>query len=65
MRLLLDTHTIVWWLLGDQRLSPAARGAILLAREVLGSAASAWSLRPICAVRHGPACGNLPTLTDV
>lgn len=44
MRLLLDTHAIVWWLIGDQRLSPAARNAIPLARDVLVSAASAWEL---------------------
>ena len=26
--LLLDTHALLWWLDGDERLSPAARAAI-------------------------------------
>lgn len=44
-RLLLDTHTLLWWLSGDRRLSDAARGAI--AHEyavVFVSAASAWEI---------------------
>jgi PIN domain nuclease of toxin-antitoxin system len=44
VRLLLDTPALVWWLLGDERLSPAAREAIAGAREVYVSAASAWEL---------------------
>lgn len=28
MRLLLDTHTLLWWLLGDARLSTTARGML-------------------------------------
>jgi PIN domain nuclease of toxin-antitoxin system len=44
LRLLLDTHAVVWWLLGDERLSAAAREAIAAAREVMVSAASAWEL---------------------
>lgn len=28
MRLLLDTHALLWWLDGDAKLSPAARTAI-------------------------------------
>ncbi len=44
MRVLLDTHAIVWWLLGDDRLSAAARMAVSEAREVIVSAASAWEL---------------------
>lgn len=44
MRLLLDTHALVWWLLGDQRLSAPARAAIQTADEAFVSAASAWEL---------------------
>ncbi len=45
MRLLLDTHAFLWWLAGDEHLSPAARDAIEdEANEVLVSAASAWEI---------------------
>ncbi|HYJ80208.1 MAG TPA: type II toxin-antitoxin system VapC family toxin [Longimicrobiaceae bacterium] len=45
MRLLLDTHTFLWWLAGDRRLPGAARSAILeVGNEVYVSAASAWEV---------------------
>ncbi len=45
MRLLLDTHALLWWLAGDKHLSPAARRAIGDAdNTVLVSAASAWEI---------------------
>jgi PIN domain nuclease of toxin-antitoxin system len=45
MSLLLDTHALLWWLDGDERLSPAARAAIAdPTRQVLVSAASAWEI---------------------
>jgi len=45
MRLLLDTHTFLWWLDGDARLSKRARAAIGDARtECLVSAVSAWEI---------------------
>lgn len=45
MRLLLDTHALVWWLAGDTRLSPRARRAIEdESNEVFVSAASAWEV---------------------
>jgi PIN domain nuclease of toxin-antitoxin system len=45
VRLLLDTHTLLWWAGGDARLSPAARRAIGdEANVVLVSAASAWEI---------------------
>jgi len=45
MRLLLDTHALVWWLLEDPRLSPRARRAIAkTGNEVWVSAASVWEL---------------------
>ena len=45
MRLLLDTHTFLWWLSGSERLSVRARDAIAdEANEILVSAASAWEI---------------------
>ncbi len=32
MRLLIDTHALLWWLAGDESLSLAARAASRLAR---------------------------------
>ena len=45
MQLLLDTHALLWWLDGDQRLSPTARSLIGDEKTVvLVSAASAWEI---------------------
>jgi PIN domain nuclease of toxin-antitoxin system len=45
MRLLLDGHILVWWLAGDETLSPAAREAIGdSSNEVFVSAVSAWQI---------------------
>jgi PIN domain nuclease of toxin-antitoxin system len=45
VKLLLDTHTLLWWSANDQRLSATAREAIALgSNEVLVSAASAWEI---------------------
>ncbi len=45
MRLLLDTHALLWWLANDPGLKPAARDAIADASsEVFVSAASAWEI---------------------
>ena len=45
MRLLLDTHALVWWLEGSSRLSVGARRAIAdPLNEKLVSAASAWEI---------------------
>lgn len=42
---LLDTHTFVWWITDDHRLSPTARQVIADPDEtILFSAASAWEL---------------------
>ncbi len=55
MRLLLDTHALLWWLAGDVQLSPAARDAMGDdANEVCVSAASAWEV----ATKHR--LGKLP-----
>ena len=46
MRILLDTHAIVWWATGNQRLSRRARVAIADPNtEVFISIASAWEIQ--------------------
>ena len=55
MRLLLDTHALLWWLSGDAQLSLKARRAIADRRhDILVSAASAWEV----ATKHR--LGKLP-----
>lgn len=55
VRLLLDTHALIWWFAGDARLSPAARVAVEdPAHPKLVSAASAWEI----ATKHR--LGRLP-----
>lgn len=45
MRLLLDTHTLIWWMTDDSHLSNTARTAIQQVGNVaLVSAASAWEI---------------------
>jgi PIN domain nuclease of toxin-antitoxin system len=45
MAILLDTHALLWWMIGDPRLSPSARAAVgAESAEVFVSAASAWEL---------------------
>ncbi len=60
MRLLLDTHTLLWWLAGDLSLSPDALRAIQdIGNEVLVSAASAWEI----ATKHR--IGKLPGVAAI
>jgi PIN domain nuclease of toxin-antitoxin system len=45
LELLLDTHTLLWWLADPDRLSPAAHAAIAEpANQVYVSAASGWEI---------------------
>jgi PIN domain nuclease of toxin-antitoxin system len=45
LRLLLDTHALIWWLAGDTALTRVARDAIGdPSNEVFVSAASAWEI---------------------
>jgi len=45
VRLLLDTHALLWFMAGDNRLSAAARDAIAEpTNDVFVSAASAWEI---------------------
>ena len=60
MRLLLDTHALLWWLDGDRRLSARARR--LVGDEdnvILVSAASAWEITTKARL------GKLPGAADV
>jgi PIN domain nuclease of toxin-antitoxin system len=44
LKLLLDTHVVVWWVQDDRRLGREARRAIAVADVVWVSAASGWEL---------------------
>ena len=44
MKLLLDTHAVLWWQTDDRRLSAAARRGIATADIVWVSAASGWEV---------------------
>jgi PIN domain nuclease of toxin-antitoxin system len=44
MRLLLDTHVLLWWLADDPALSKHARNLIANEPEVFASAATAWEI---------------------
>ena len=45
MRLLLDTHALIWWLTGDRRLKASERGAIADSESIVHvSAASIWEI---------------------
>jgi PIN domain nuclease of toxin-antitoxin system len=45
VRLLLDTHALLWWLDGDRRLSARARAVMAdETNEILVSAASGWEI---------------------
>ena len=60
MRLLLDTHALLWWLDGDRRLSRKARTAITAeSNSVIVSAASAWEITTKARL------GKLPGAIDV
>jgi PIN domain nuclease of toxin-antitoxin system len=54
MRLLLDTHALIWWLTDDQRLGAEPRLAMRSAAEVYVSAVSAYEV----GLKHG--MGKLP-----
>lgn len=68
MKLLLDTHACVWWMLGHDRLTAEARRAIEDASVVWLSAASGWEITT--KVRLGkwpeaaPLIATLPSLLE-
>ena len=64
MRVLLDTHALLWWLDGDRRLSRRARATIAdAANAVLVSAASAWEIAT--KVRIGKLPGAVEVAADI
>lgn len=44
VRYLLDSHTLLWWCAGDQKLSSNARKVIESQSEIIVSAASVWEI---------------------
>jgi PIN domain nuclease of toxin-antitoxin system len=64
MRLLLDTHALLWWLDGDRRLPIKVRRLIAdSTNDVLVSAASAWEITT--KARLGKLAGALEVASDV
>ena len=62
MELLLDTHTLLWWLAGDARLSRKARSAIADDRNTVHvSAASAWEVSTKHRLGRLPDAGPMAT----
>jgi PIN domain nuclease of toxin-antitoxin system len=60
VRALLDTHTLLWWLDGDRRLSRRARQTIADdANTIIVSAASAWEIATKARI------GKLPGAVEV
>jgi PIN domain nuclease of toxin-antitoxin system len=52
LKLLLDTHVVLWWVRDDRRLGRDARRAIATADFVWVSAASGWEVATLVAKRH-------------
>jgi PIN domain nuclease of toxin-antitoxin system len=66
VRLLLDTHALLWWLFDDKRLSAQARKLIAAAdNEVMVSSASAWEITAKHRLGKLPRTGDLPTRLPV
>jgi PIN domain nuclease of toxin-antitoxin system len=60
MRLLLDTHTLIWWLTGDSSLPASARRLIASRNhDILVSTVSAWEISTKVRL------GRLNTATDL
>ena len=60
MRLLLDTHTLLWWMTEDERLSRTAHGLIAnKANQPLVSAVSAWEIATKFRLGRLPAASDL------
>jgi PIN domain nuclease of toxin-antitoxin system len=62
VKLLLDTHALIWWLVGDESLTAVARGAIAdEANEIFVSAASAMEISTKHRLGKLPEAGLLAT----
>ena len=60
MRLLLDTHTVFWWLVDKDQLSPIAHAAIEAENNaVYVSVASAWEMAIKVGLRKWPEAAGL------
>ena len=59
MKILLDTHVVLWWLMDDETLSPDVKGLIDTEPEVFVSSASVWEIVVKAAV------GKLPVPPDM
>jgi PIN domain nuclease of toxin-antitoxin system len=60
VRLLLDTHTLIWWMIDDPHLSKAARAAIERDEHIpMVSAASAWEVATKVRLGRLPAAADL------
>lgn len=60
MRVLLNTHALLWWLAGDTNLSVIARRTIAdSANEIFVSAASAWEVATKFRIGKLPGAGPL------
>ena len=60
MRLLLDTHTLIWWMTGDSQLSKSAHSHIEQKSNVpIVSAASAWEIATKVRLGKLPAAADL------
>jgi PIN domain nuclease of toxin-antitoxin system len=63
VRLLLDTHTLLWWLAGDVQLGPRARDLIEdPANDVVVSVASLWEI--VVKVRVGKLEADVEEIAD-
>ncbi len=63
MRLLLDTHTLLWWQQGDRRLNARARRGIAAADSVFVSAAVLWEI--VIKARLGKLHASLDAVFDL
>jgi len=59
VKILLDTHVVLWWLMDDETLSPDVKGLIDTEPEVFVSSASVWEIVVKAAV------GKLPVPPDM
>ncbi len=61
MRLLLDTHVLLWWLLNDPKISENARSAIADSKnDILVSSTSAWEITTKHRIGKLPEVGDIP-----
>ena len=61
IRLLLDTHALLWWLFDDPALPASARGAIASRQsQIFVSSASAWEISTKARLGKLPEAGDVP-----